>query len=372
MSWRHQAGSVLCLVCLMGCVSQQSNPAQSKPPQTGESVVTQWVLPEHVEKWLNEQEYGLVLEWLNTLPQNEPGFEAVAQIHREVVKMAKNYEHGVLEEINKEQRKGNMDGVFLILNTALRKLPDSKILQKNRKKLFSKQVRQIAFLNRQLLLARGNYLIRESRVREELAQIDWDNPAARWNNQRIREELKTTSFELIQCARQSWREGFSEQAQSCINLAGHMHKSKEQAMLAGQINGQIVKAEQVKKAKAVKRQQETIKVSAAELQDLAKRALSQGQLRAALDIIDELLHIDKQNKQVIELKKAVQAKLESRIAALMKRGNNYYKNGSIEDAKRDWEEVLMLDPNNKEARNNVQRALRVLEKLHELQGEENS
>ncbi len=378
MPHRLGVAGILCILLLSGCAvinntkDENSQKQKSASSKSRTPLSSDWILPEHVEKWLSDQEYGLVLDWLDTIPHNYPGFEAVKQIHAGVKQKAEQYEKSIIRQVEKEQKKRNMDAVFLVLSSALRKLPNSKLLQNKRKKLFSKQIRQISYLNRELLIARGQYILKESRLREQLSQIDWDNPSAKWNLKRMRAELKNTSIELLRCGKKAMREGFLKQSRWCIDLAGRMFKSKKQVKLAQQINSRLANKKKQADNKDFKKFEQSGKVSAAELQELANKALSQGRLRVALDIIEDLANIEKNNKQVLQLKKALELKLSARVAALMKRGNKFYKNGSIDDAKRDWEEVLRLEPNNKEAQNNVERAQRVLEKLLELQTEEES
>jgi len=80
-----------------------------------------------------------------------------------------------------------------------------------------------------------------------------------------------------------------------------------------------------------------------------------------------LLAIDPDNADALALREAVDATLAARIEGLLRQGNQLYRSGNIEQAKRVWEEGLLIDPEHAQLRANVQRAESVLQNLEGLQ-----
>lgn len=358
------------IISLAACNQLPKKSAQTPPKET--SQVERWILPDHVKLWLDQEEYGLVLEWLKTIPRDKPGFEKVGELHNEVKKLAKDYEKKVLDEVNVKLAKKDMDGVLVTLRQGLRKLPNNRRFIKRRNQLFTKQFEQIRKLNYQLLIARGQYLLKEVKIREELAQLDWDNASAQWSLNRINEELRIVSLELIDCSKKELRRGNLELSTQCIQLAGRLHPSPDYQKTARKLQQLLRKHNKPGLASIQKPTlpEKGRPLTARELDGLVKRALTEGRLREALQIIKARKKLGKNEKQINDLEKAIENKLVSTITKLMKRGNKYYRNGSIKSAKRDWEQVLQLDPENVEAKKNVERAQRVLDKLNKLKEEE--
>lgn len=354
---------------LSACNLAPSKDNKSVPKQQSE--VDRWILPDHVKLWLDQQEYGLVLEWLRTIPRDKPGFEKVSELHDEVKNLAKDYESKVLADVDGKLATKDMEGVLVALRQGLRKLPNNRRLINRRNQLFTKQFEMIRKLNYQLLIARGEYLLKEVKIREELTQLDWDNASAQWSLNRINEELRIVSKELISCSNKELRRGNLEMSRNCIELAGKMHASPEYRKTARKLQ-QLLRKHNKPGLASIERPlpQRGRPLSARELDVLVKKALTEGRLREALQIIKERKKLGPKKKQIADLEKAIESKLNSTVSKLMKRGNKYYRNGSIRSAKRDWEQVLQLDPENIEAKKNVERAQRVLDKLNKLKEEE--
>ena len=85
MLHKHGVAGMLCILLFSGCAAinntkdENSQKQKSASSKSRTPLSSDWILPEHVEKWLSDQEYGLVLDWLDTIPHNYPGFEAVKQ-----------------------------------------------------------------------------------------------------------------------------------------------------------------------------------------------------------------------------------------------------------------------------------------------------
>lgn len=360
------------LLFLSACNSFSTKPSQptktpAQPTATKESGAVQlMMLPPNIQKWLEEGEYGVVLDWLDTVPHTDPGFKQYNQTFEFVKKSAAEYEAKVLQEVEQLLKENNQDAVLSTLMTALQKLPNSTVLIKRRNELFRKEVNAIRNINRQMVIARANYLLKEAQLREQLAQLDWDNAAAQWNMNQVNNEMRQLSDELVACAQQAMEENLLDQAKTCINLSGRLFASAEYKRTAQKLQTALTNANRLEKIQIQETETKKQQLTALQLDELVKKNLSKGQLREALEIIRELAKIKKDDQHLGHLQKAVEDKLANRVATLLKRGNQYYRNGSIEDAKRDWEEVLKLDPDNTEAKANVERARRVLDKLHQL------
>jgi uncharacterized protein YmfQ (DUF2313 family) len=97
-------------------------------------------------------------------------------------------------------------------------------------------------------------------------------------------------------------------------------------------------------------------------------AMTRGDLREAKQRIAELRQLEGDSPQLLELDKAVSGAIAAYINETHERANALYREQQIEAARDLWQKILELDPEDLQARANLERAERVLKKLEELQG----
>ena len=66
------------------------------------------------------------------------------------------------------------------------------------------------------------------------------------------------------------------------------------------------------------------------------------------------------------MKSALQKVVDVKVSQLFEEGVSAYSRGHFERAARDWRTVLSLEPNHQQAKENLDRAEKVLEKLETL------
>ena len=98
--------------------------------------------------------------------------------------------------------------------------------------------------------------------------------------------------------------------------------------------------------------------------------MDKGQLQKAQQIVPQLVKIDPNNPEVQKLQQQLSETVSAKVDTMLKRGSQLYRIEKVAEAKKVWEEVLELDPSNKQAQAGVKRAERVLERLRLLEEKE--
>jgi tetratricopeptide (TPR) repeat protein len=97
-----------------------------------------------------------------------------------------------------------------------------------------------------------------------------------------------------------------------------------------------------------------------------QHAIDRDALLDAVEPLDRLRKLAPNQAQVLELERTLAARRAAESAQWTERGVAQYQAGQIAEAKASWERALALDPGNKVAEENLERAERVLDKLDKL------
>jgi len=96
--------------------------------------------------------------------------------------------------------------------------------------------------------------------------------------------------------------------------------------------------------------------------------MTRGDLRQAKANLEELRKLEGDTPQLQELDESINAAIAAYIAETHEQANELYRGRQIVQARALWQKILEIDPQDTQARANLERADRVLKKLDELQG----
>ncbi len=373
------------------------------------------VTPEHIDDLVAEEEYGEALELLNDMPETHPQYALLQKKRASVKRRAADYEKSVLQQMQTMIEKGEWSDALDAVNTGLDKLPSSAVLKQGREELLRKRAQRIDALERELLIAKGQWLIEDAPRREELARAASGNLISKWKLSRARSEVEETAEELYQCAQRATHDDQLDQARTCLSLAERLDPSDtmkaairelsqqitkreaemqreerekltrqaQEAMDKGQLRrgekmvSQLVKiAPDDPEVRELERRMKSLKEGAhnkkilrdyEQLAKQAKEAMEKGDLHTAQKIVPKLAKIDPDNPEVHQLQQRLDETVAETVNTMLVRGSRLYREEKIKEAKQVWEAVLELDPSNTQAREGVERAKRILKKLRVLE-----
>ena len=382
------------------------------------------VTPQQIDQLVAQEEYGEALDLFNLVPITHPQYALFQKKLADVKKRAAAYEKTVLKNMRAKIKKGNWSGALDEVDTAIDKLPSSIALKQGREELLRKRAQRIDQLETEILITKGKWLAQDAPLHEQLSHVESQDVFDKWRTSRKKSEVEETAAELYECSERAMKDNNFEQARTCLTLAETLDASEKMKAAAKERRQEIAKREkqarkekhkgdferlatqakqamnkgQLRRSRRIVSQLAKIDPDNPEVQKLQQRlnslknkkrvrkekrqqdyerlakqaqeAMDKGELQKAQQIVPELVKIDPDNPEVQKLQQQLSETVSAKVDTMLKRGSQLYRKEKIAEAKKVWEEVLELDPSNKQAQAGVKRAERVLERLRLLEEKE--
>ena len=382
------------------------------------------VTPQQIDQLVAEEEYGEALDLFNYVPITHPQYALFQKKLADVKKRAAAYEKTVLTNMRAQMEKGNWSGALDEVDTAIDKLPSSIALKQGREELFRKRAQRIDQLKTEILITKGKWLAQDAPLYEQLSHVESQDIFDKWKTSRKKSEVEETAAELYECSERAMKDNNFEQARTCLTLAETLDASEKMKAAAKERRQEIAKREkqarkekhqgdferlatqakqamdkgQLRRSRKIVSQLAKIDPDNPEVHQLQQRlnslknkkrvrkekrqqdyerlakqaqeAMEKGELQKAQQIVPQLVKIDPNNPEVQKLQQQLSETVSAKVDTMLKRGSQLYRIEKVAEAKKVWEEVLELDPSNKQARAGVKRAERVLERLRLLEEKE--
>lgn len=273
-----------------------------------------------------------------------------------------------LEGAAQLQRAGEWLPAKLLLDKAVKNTPDSQRLVDAREQVETELSARLRSNDCQLGAARAHYLSQKLRLLELRTPLDTKDYLQDWKSSRERQELDQLAEQLRDCTNAALDDNQLLLAEVTLAAATPIHGpnfvAAEQQRL-DQLKQQAapIKPTTVKQRKSDSPQQRIRKAHIA-----LQSAMTRGDLRQAKARIAELRKLSGDTPQLLELDKSVSDAIAAYIGETHDRANTLYRAQQIEAARDLWQKILELDPDDAQARTNLERAERVLKKLEELKG----
>lgn len=323
-----------------------------------------------VERWLDEQRYGKVLEVLERRAQRTDELDAEKRLE-EVRALASRYDSEQAKIARKLLDAGKLNEAEEVLNLAISHYPDGEQLQQAARQLRKLRQAKIDALEAQLLLAQADWLAASVPIYERLAKVEPSNLDAIWQAKRMEQERSDVAQRLASLGLTAHASGDKEAAKRYLKAADQLVPSEPVHDVLAHLGKQEKRKQEQQKARKEKIASEKRREEAEQLAQQARKELQHAQLVSARDHLDQLQEVDPDYYQLDSLRFRLERAIRTRVASLLKTGDDHYADGRISEAKRVWEAGLQLAPSDSELLARVERADRVLARLRELREDNN-
>lgn len=321
---------------------------------------------EQVDRMVERERYGRALATIDYIKPEHPDYVELMRRRKEIARQAEAYEKKALARGERLMEENQWEAALDVYDKALRRLPDSLPLQQAMQRFRDHQDRQIDDLKLELLLARGRWLEETLELQEAITRIDPESWRAEWAYDAKRQEAADLGEQLGKLGRVALEEDHLEVALRTLPLAARLAPTEEN--LEARARLQRVEAEQSRRAREARAR--TQKRQAARQLQVAlvryREAFEAGELVEARRQMAEMERLAPKDPRVMEQRQALQAAVEQAVRQGMEQGNSLYGRSLFQEAIAAWNRVLQLDPGNEQARANLERARKVLERLEEL------
>ena len=285
-------------------------------------------------------------------------------------------EEAALAAAEHQRDQGEWFQARQLLDKALEQVPDSRPLLDAREEIETERAARLRYNDCRLGAARARYLTDKSQLLQARAALDAKEYLQDWLTRRERQELDQLAPQLRDCAAQALTAQRLDLAEDSIAAAAAVRGDEfvaEERRLLGELKNPELTTRPRPVKPALKPPieqdpqpdpQQNLRRERMALQS----AMTRGELRQAKVHLTELRRIEGDTADLMELEQAINDAIAASIAEAHERANTLYRERRIVQARDLWQEILELDPEDTQARANLERAERVLKKLEELQG----
>lgn len=322
------------------------------------------VTPEQINAWLVDQQYGRALAALDHLPADYPQRARLLALRPQVQERAHSYENATLALVRDQADDEAFGAALSQLRVARHNYPQSAALATEEQRLLPLQQHALHELNDRLLIVRTQHLFDELSLQKRLARIDPDFPAARLRD--IHARLNRAAGELLECGQRAMQAGKLQRAEQCLTFAQRIQDTQIARTALASLEQRQSERKKITRTRQQRSQDKLRRQQLEQFLTSANQALARDDLPTARQALSDALAIDSDNSDAIALRATIDSAINARVEVALRKGNQLYRSGNIEQAQRVWNEGLQLDPDHPQLRANVERAARVLQNLQSI------
>lgn len=285
---------------------------------------------------------------------------------KQVEKVIANYETALPKKLDHHINNQRWEEVNQLLKQAEHRIPDSPVLKKEKNRWQTIQQKEQQHLETQRLIAESEALYANLTVDQQLLRIDPENRAANQRLKGFRKKTKTMAEKLLQTGKQALVENDLTLAQKTLPLALQLNSTSESRAANHALEDILTQQQQeimeLKQQSLAQQKRQQFKQLTNKLID----ALAKAELAQAITLVKRAEAINKNSEKLQSLKQQLQKKIDQAVEKYLEQGIKHYRQDQFAEAIDDWNQVLKVEPNNKQAQINILRAEQVLSSLERL------
>ncbi|MDH5444844.1 MAG: hypothetical protein OEY52_04755 [Gammaproteobacteria bacterium] len=315
-------------------------------------------LPGQIDIWIKNKDYGKALDTLYYIQKDHKNYNQLMRQKETVVKLAGLFEQDILEKGAQYLIKRDWHHADETYEYGLDKLPNNRKLKKAHNEFIHKRTVYLKQLKLRILQNKTQWLINDSKIRNEISRVIPKNYSARWLLQDHNLDIDSTSKTLIECVSDSIKNHELEVAKQCLKIANQLTPSPYFQNKFIEASKQLEQAIQLRSRKLSKSGKKTLRT--------AQMALAKGDFNMAHQNINLLPVEDQKNGQVLKFKNILEEQTEDYVDKTITEGRRLYSKGKVQEAYLLWKSLKPISPDNERLQNLIDRAEKILRKLHKI------
>lgn len=328
---------------------------------------------DEVDVLVANKQYGRALDVLARIDPKAPDYSEKAEFRRHVEALAGSYEQAIRAQTREDVEAGNWKAALDLYDEALARLPQSVVLRDGLAQLHQQQKQELERLDTERLLAQGNWLKDTLPTYRQIAQVDPRSRATSQQLDRIQQQAVEIAKQLAQIGNRALANDDLYTASETLLLARELSDAPAISDSVDKLQQQLEALSAEQEQQNSKRRQQAQAAERAHQREVSQyhdkytAARADNDYLAAREQLRQLRSLDPKNPAWQQEQETLDAIITARTEQLFKEGINAYSHGQYEKAAESWRETLSLDPRHKLAKDNLERAERVLERIRTLQ-----
>ncbi len=304
-----------------------------------------------LEQLLTEDEYHRALQLLEKIKTDHPLYEKRDDLKNEIAQKSIQYESNRVATIKDLEKKLQWQDALAAANQANKKLPTSKPIIETRETLLKNRDQYINNQQLKLAIEQAKHLPIQADILTAIKQTTVKDRNRDNYLEQTQEQLQSAHSKLTQAATTAIDQQQWEAAHQYLLLAKNIRSDKAMEQLISTTQEKITLKKQKKNESVQNQQQQNLD----EKLNSLNKAINQNQLVQALVLSSELEPWKKQPEVTALLEKLTTIVAE-RVKQLSIDGQELYSQGHLDNAIRQWQQAIALDPNNSEIEDKLHRA----------------
>lgn len=318
-------------------------------------------LDQKVDTWVGEHEYAKALNTLAKIPKSHPDYDRLKARRLEIEKSAHKYELQQLSLIEDSIAKEDWHRAGQDFKQLMNKLPESEQLQSAYQDFIKQRTAYINQLKNQLAINKAEWLVKNAEPEQKLARANPDDRQLQRELEQHKKDADVVYQQLSACGINAINEGNLGLAVQCLQLADQLQPSEALQSSIANLQKQLESQRQ--------RISKVISEHGKQLLDKAGLKMREGNLKEAVALYKQIPAKDKNYPAVISFKQELDKRVQTNVKQGIDLGRKLYSQGEVKQALAIWNNILELDADNQYLISYIRRAERVLEKLEKLQRE---
>lgn len=331
--------------------------------------------PESINRLLEEHEYARARQLTSKYAALD-----TPELQTRISKEEASFEESTYSEARTLESGNDLLGAVQLLSSTLQKIPHSTSLRELRNTIEQERVKQLQTNERDQLIARAEYALNQQQLYRKQANLESPSLGQRWEHQRHQKEAITLSTQLLEHGQQALDEDKPDLAKTCLQLSQALNETPEVDALLSIIDTdeesrkQATKQENrlaqkkvtTRKEKNREKEQQDQKKKTEVLLAETQQALAKDDLQVARAAFVQIPPSAASDSMVQATQNDLDHAVDVHVGKLITQGDTQYRADNVLLAVRTWTRALSLDPDNRELRERVERANKVLARLEEL------
>jgi hypothetical protein len=318
-------------------------------------------LDQKVDTWVAEHEYAKALKALANVPKSRSDYKHLQAKNLEVEKAAKIYEQQQLGLIELNIAKEEWHSAAEDFSQLKKQLPENETLQSAYQDFIKQRTSYLTNLNCQLSINQAQWLAKNAELEQKLAHAQPNDRQLQRALAQHKKDADSVYQQLSQCSINAINEGNLEFAVQCLQLADELQPSEALQSSISDLQQQLERQQQ--------RTSKMISEHGKQLLEKAKSKMKEGNLKETVALYKRIPAKDKNYPAVISFKQELDKRVQTNVKQGIELGRKLYSQGEVKQALAIWNNILELDAQNQYLISYIRRAERVLEKLEKLQRE---
>lgn len=338
---------VICVLGIAGCTLTRPLPED---------------LPEQVEAWVANEEYGRALSMLDKVRSRHPRYIELIRMKPDIQAEAQAFARGLSREARQAWHADDWSRAYQRLEYGLDRYPQSEELQQTRQRFESARQSYLNELQRQLDLNTAPYAAGNIEIHRSMARAAPDRDDIVQRTRRKEKQLDALYARLVNCGMQAEDREQWQLARRCLSLADELKPGITLRDTLEDLDKRLVQQAE-RKANQLRSQ------SRRALEE-ARAELDKDNVKQALQAYKRIERRDRDHREVRTFKQKLDARIDQSIKEGIEVGRKFYTQGKIERALAIWHALKAMDAHHEELNAHIARAEKVLSKIKSLREDE--